>query len=92
MLGILGGVIIVFWYYYTAKELEKDTTAWAIGGAILYAGSRWLWTYGIVEPILGKTFYRHSGSTGLMIEVSGIAVAILIAAIVKFKFLNSPPN
>ena len=88
MLGIIGGIFVVFWYYYTAEKWAKDTTTWAIGGAMLYAGTRWLWTYGIVESLMGKAFYSHSGSTGLIIEISGVAIAIFVAAIVKIYYLT----
>lgn len=90
MIGIIGALIIIFWYYYAAEKLGKNTAAWAIGGAMLYAGTRYLWTYGIIEPLMGKAFYKHSVSTGFAIEMSGIAVAILIVIIIKLKYLRIP--
>ncbi len=90
MLGIIGGVLVVFWFYHAAEKLAKDTTTWAIGGALLYAGTRLLWTYGIIKPLMSKSFYTHSGSTGSIIGISGVAIAILVAAIIKIKYLKAP--
>ncbi len=90
MIGIIGALIVIFWYYYAAEKLGKNTAAWAIGGAMLYAGTRYLWTYGIIAPLMGEAFSRHSIFTGFVIEMSGVAVALLIVIIFKLKYLRVP--
>ncbi len=92
MIGIIGALIVIFWYYYAAEKLGKNTAAWAVGGAMLYVGTRYLWTYGIVAPLMGKAFTKHSVFTGFAIEISGVAVAFLIIIIVKLKYLRIPKS
>ena len=89
-IGIIGALVVIFWYYYAADKLGKNAAAWTIGGAMLYAGTRRLWTYGIVAPLMGQAFYHHTGLTGLAIEASGIIIAIIVVVAVKLKYLRAP--
>ncbi|GEM_PF-1539636 len=89
MIGMIGAVATLIWYFYSAEKVGKNSAGWAIAGALIYAGSRWAWTLGVIKPMMGRGFYSHSGLTGFLIETSAIVVALIIIVVIKFKFLSA---
>ncbi|MGH8560124.1 MAG: hypothetical protein ACREVA_06720 [Burkholderiales bacterium] len=88
MVGMIGAVAILVWFYYTAEKIGKNPALWAIIGALTYAAVRWGFTLGVIQPIMGRGFYSHSQTVGFWIEMSAIAVAIAVAVIIKKMFLR----
>ncbi|MGH8548019.1 MAG: hypothetical protein ACRERU_05365 [Methylococcales bacterium] len=88
MIGMVGAVAILMWFFYTAEKVGKSPALWAIVGALVYAATRWGFTLGVIRPIMGRGFYSHSATAGFWIETSAIAVAIIVAVIIKTIFLR----
>lgn len=88
MIGMIGAVATLIWYYYAAEKAGKNPAKWAIIGALVYAAARWAWTLGVVRTIMGRGFYSHSATTGFLIEISAIGVAVVVIVLIKFKFLG----
>ncbi len=88
MIGMVGAVGILIWFYYTAEKIGKNPALWAIVGALVYAATRWGFTLGVIRPFMGRGFYSHSATAGFWIETTAIAVAIVVAVAVKVVFLR----
>ena len=71
---MLGGVIaflIGLWFFLTADRLKLNALQWVVGALIVYYGTKGLWTYAIVKPLMGAG-YTHAGMLGgLLIELAG---------------------
>ncbi|MCI0667145.1 MAG: hypothetical protein L0Y38_05295 [Methylococcaceae bacterium] len=88
MIGMVGAVAVLVWFYYAAEKLGRNPALWAIIGALVYAASRWGFWLGVIRPIMGRAFYSHSATAGFWMETSAIAVAIIVAVLVKVVFLR----
>jgi hypothetical protein len=88
MIGMIGAVAILVWFYYTAEKVGKNPALWAIIGALIYAATRWGFTLGVIRPIMGRGFYSHSATVGFFIETSAIVVAIIVVVLIRMMFLR----
>lgn len=88
MVGMIGAIAILVWFYYRAEKLGKNPALWAIVGALSYATTRWAFTLGVIRPIMGRGFYSHSSTMGFWIEISAIAVAFAVAMVIQWIFLR----
>lgn len=88
MIGMVGAIAVLVWFYYTAEKLGKNPALWAIVGALVYAATRWAFTLGVIRPIMGRGFYSHSATAGFWMETSAIAAAIAVVVIIKLIFLR----
>ncbi|MGR9106950.1 MAG: hypothetical protein ACU843_08480 [Gammaproteobacteria bacterium] len=88
MMGMVGAIAVLAWFFYTAQKVGKNPALWAIIGALVYAATRWIWTLYVVRPFMGRGFYSHSGTVGFFIEISAIAVAVGVVVLIKMVFLR----
>lgn len=92
MIGMIGAVATLIWYFYSAEKAGKSPAKWAVAGALIYAATRWGWTLGVVRPMMGRGFYSHSATTGFLIEISAVIVALIVIVLIRFRFLSSPKD
>jgi hypothetical protein len=87
MIGGVISVLICVWYYRTADRLKLNPLQWIVGGLILFYGARAGWTYGIVKPLMGAGFDRHSMTAGILIELTGALLGAACAALFHNKIM-----
>ena len=89
MIGTITSLLVGYWFYQSAHKVEKNPFKWLAVGMIFYYGARIVWTYAIIRPLMGQSFYQHSMMTGAIIESTAIAVGVVLVALIHRRFLVS---
>lgn len=87
---VIGAIIIAIWFYYSAKNAKKNPWPWVAVGIVVYYPACVLWIYGVLEPIMGQSFFIHRMGIGVGIKASGIIAGLLTGALIRWKFLSKP--
>lgn len=88
----IAAIIVFIWFYQSAvKHGSKNVWGWAASGVVAYYLSGIIWVYWILKPAMGKSFHNLTPFQGALVEISGIAVALLVVYAIKRRFL-SPNN
>lgn len=88
MIGTITSLLIGYWFYQSAKKNAKDPFKWLVLGMVYYYGTRIIWTYLIIRPMMGRSFYNHSILTGALIEISAIVVGVIVAALIHKRYIT----
>ena len=86
LLAKIAGIIILVWFYQTAKKQEENPIKWAITGVIGYWLVWWIVTLAIANPML-EAFEKSSVALLLLIRQLPAIVAIAAAIFIRKKFL-----
>ncbi len=85
----IAAIIVAIWFYKAAISCgSKNVWGWVAGSVVIYYLAGIIWVYWILKPIMGYSFLHPSLMAGVMIELSGIGIAILILFLIKNKFLH----
>lgn len=87
MIGMITSLVVAFWFYHSAKKVKKDALKWLAGGMVCYYGARIVWTYLVIKPLMGRSFYDHSVMTGALIEFSAIFIGVIFVGLIYWRFL-----
>jgi hypothetical protein len=77
---MLGGVIsflICIWFYLTADRLKLNPLQWVAGALIVFYGTKAIWTFLILKPLMGAGYTHHGMLGGLMMELAGALLGAL---------------
>ena len=66
VVAVVTGLGVGFWYYKSAEKIGKNPIPWLILGQLIYFAIRLTWVYGIAKTFMGKQFYMHAPSQGLL--------------------------
>lgn len=92
MLGIFG-ILVAIWFYRSAVSSGNSMVwQWVVAGVLIYYLAGIGWTYGIVLPLLKNAHNSHGMGMSLFMEISGIVVAMLVVALVRFILLMKSPG
>ena len=87
----IAAILIAVWFYHSARKAGKDNVwRWVGVGVVSYYAAGIVWVYAILPLILGRRLQMPSASMGIMIELSGIFVALLVVAWIRLKWLSEP--
>ncbi len=85
----IAAIIVCIWFYKAALSYGyKSPWIWAGVGVTSYYVAGTVWVYLILKPIMGFSYYHLSPMQGVLLELSGIAVAVLIAFFIKKLFMH----
>ena len=87
MIGMIGSIATLVWYFYAAEKAGKSPARWAIIGGTIYFMTRYA-TWAAIGSVMGRSFNSHSANTGVMIELTTIGVALVVVVLVKLTFLG----
>ena len=86
LLAKIAGILILIWFFITAKNHHLPAIQWAIIGLIGYWLTWWLVTLTLANP-LQEAFQHDSPSLILLIRQLPALAAIAVAMIIRSKFL-----
>lgn len=89
LLAKIAGIIMLVWFYQTAKKHDENPIKWAITGLIGYWLVWWIVTLSIANPML-ETFEKSSVAVLLIIRQLPALAAIAAAIFIRKKFLVGP--
>lgn len=76
MIGGVIGFLICIWFYLTADRLKLNHLQWIVGALIVYYGTKAVWTFVILKPLMGVGYTHHSMFGGIMMELSGALLGL----------------
>lgn len=82
MPGAIIAVLVCVWYYRTADQIKLNPLPWIVGGLILYYGTKYGWTYGVIKPLLGKSM-----ASPFINDITGAAAGVIVAAVFRAKVM-----
>jgi hypothetical protein len=82
----IAGILIMVWFYQTAKKQQENGLKWAITGLVGYWLVWWIVTLSIANPLL-ETFERSSALIQMSIGIIPAMAAIIVALFIRKKFL-----
>lgn len=86
LLAKIAGIVMLVWFYQTAKKQGENPIKWAITGVIGYWLVWWIMTLSIANPLL-ETFEKSSVAMLLLIRQLPALAAIAAAIFIRKKFL-----
>lgn len=88
----IAAIIVCIWFYKAAlSNRYKSPWIWAAVGVSSYYVTGTIWVYLILKPIMGFSYYHLSPIEGVFLELSGIAVAVLVVFFIKKTFMHQMP-
>ncbi len=85
----IAAIIVCIWFYKAALSSgHKSPWVWAVVGVSSYYVAGTVWVYLILKPIMGFSYYHLSPIQGALLELSGIAVAVLVVFFIKKIFMH----
>lgn len=89
----IAAILVCIWFYKAAlSNGHKSPWIWATVGVSSYYATGTVWVYMILKPNMGFSYYHLSPSQGVFLELSGIAVAVLVVFFIKKKFMHQMPS
>jgi hypothetical protein len=76
---MVGGVIaflVCIWFYITADRLKLNPLQWIVGALIVYYGTKAIWTFVILKPLMGAGSTPQSMLGVLAMELSGALLGV----------------
>ena len=92
MLAIAAILVFVCFFKSAMKNGSKNVLAWAVFGVFAFYVTGSIWVYWFLKPAIGKSFYSLSPFQGVLVELSGIAIALLVVYAIYRKLLVSKEN
>lgn len=86
LLAKIAGIIMLVWFYQTAKKYGENPIKWAITGVIGYWLVWWIVTLSVANPLL-ESFGKSSVAMLLFIRQVPALAAIAAAIFIRKKFL-----
>lgn len=86
MLAKIAAILMIIWFFQTAKEHQQNPYKWVVIGLIGYWLVWWIVTLGIANPMLNNTKSTSVLLLGLIRHIPA-AAAILTALLVRKKLL-----
>ena len=86
LLAKVAGIIILIWFYQTAKKLGENPIKWALTGLVGYWLVWWIVTLAIANPLL-EAFEKSSVAFLLLIRQLPAIAAIVTAIFIRKKYL-----
>lgn len=87
MVGGVIGFLVCIWFYLTADRLKLPPLQWVIGALIVYYGTKALWTFAILKPLMGTGYTHHSMLGGIAMEVSGALLGVAACWLFRSKIM-----
>jgi len=87
MFGGVVAALLCVWFYQTATKIHLPPLKWVVGALILFYGVRYAWTFGVLKPLMGVQFKTHTMWTGVLIELSGVLIGGVLAALFRSKIM-----
>lgn len=91
MLAKIAAILMVVWFYQTAKENQAETVKWVIIGLIGYWLTWWLVTLTLANPILGTLSKNQVGMYLLVTHIPAVT-AVIAAYFIRLKLLKDLPK
>ena len=76
---MVGGVIAFFlciWFYLTADKRKLNPLQWVVGALVVYYGTKAVWHFLILKPLMGINYTHWNMVGGLVMEISGALLGI----------------
>jgi hypothetical protein len=77
MVGGVIGFLISIWFYLTADRLKLNHVQWIVGALLIFYGTKAIWTFVILKPLMGAAYTHHSALGGVAMEVAGALLGLL---------------
>ncbi len=87
MIGALAILLIAFWFYKTAENLNLPVLPWVAGAVIVYYGGFLGWMYLVLKPMLGGQFKEHSFLLGITMDITAVLAGVALAALFRAKIM-----
>lgn len=87
MIGAIAILLIAFWYYKTAEDLNIPALSWIVGGLIVYYAGFLGWMYLVLKPLLGGQFKEHNFLLGISMDISAVLVGVALSALFRNKVM-----
>ncbi len=87
MIGALAILLIAFWFYKTAENLNLPVLPWVAGGVIVYYAGFLSWMYLVLKPMLGGQFKEHSFLLGITMDITAVLAGVALAALFRAKIM-----
>lgn len=81
------GLVILIWFYFTAKEKKQPSVQWAVTGFIGYWLTWWLIKLSILHP-LGDMLAKSPTSLFLVTQIPAIA-GIIACTFIRKKLISN---
>ncbi|MGZ8217175.1 hypothetical protein [Methylomagnum sp.] len=85
---MIGGVIsfvVCIWFYLTADRLKLNPLQWIVGALIVFYGTKAVWTFVILKPLMGAT--PHGALGAFMMELAGAALGVAACWLFQSKVM-----
>jgi hypothetical protein len=76
MIGGVVGFLVCIWFYITADRLKLNHLQWIVGALIIYYGTKAVWTFVILKPLMGVNYTHNSMIGGIVMEASGALLGV----------------
>ncbi len=87
MLAKIAGILMVVWFYQTAKQHQTETVKWVIIGLVGYWLTWWVVTLTVANPILA-TLPKTAMFMYYLVTYSPALVAIVAAYFIRQKLIK----
>ena len=87
MIGAIAILLIAFWYYKTAENLNLPALSWIVGGVIVYYAGFLSWMYLVLKPALGGQFKEHNFLLGISMDISAVLFGAALSALFRNKVM-----
>ncbi len=87
MIGALAILLIAFWFYKTAENLNLPVLPWVAGGVIVYYAGFLSWMYLVLKPLLGGQFKEHNFLLGITMDITAVLAGAALAALFRAKVM-----
>lgn len=89
LLAKIAGIVILIWFYQTAKKQGDVAFKWALTGLVGYWLVWWILTLGVANPMI-EAFEKSSKMLLLLIGQLPALGAIAAAVFIRKKYLVQP--
>ncbi len=90
LLAKIAGIVILVWFYQSAKTRNLPPVQWAVIGLVGFWVAWWIVTLSVANPML-ETFEKSPGWILLLIQLLPALAGIAAAVLVQKKFLLTAP-
>ncbi len=86
-ISALAILLIAYWYYKTAEELNLPVLAWVAGGVIVYYAGFLIWMHVVLRSLLGGQFKEHGILLGVIMDLTAVLVGMALSALFRSKIM-----
>ncbi len=90
MIGAISALVILiiaYWYYKTAEELNLPILSWVSGGVIVYYIGFLIWMHLVLRPLMGGQFKEHGFFLGMTMDLTAILAGVALSALFRSKIM-----